>query len=305
MESSVTVLFSGQGAQKVGMGLDYFEQEPLAKPYFDKARDILGDEFIKVLFEGPTEELTRTSYCQPALYLHGYITLQLLKEKHPELKIVGAAGLSLGEFTAHTAAGTFSFEQGLNIVAQRGALMEEACLNTAGTMAAMIGGDIEAIEALAKECGVDVANYNAPGQIVLSGAKDGIAQAIGLAKERGVKIAKELKVAGAYHSQLMSSAQEGLAKVLEQEILLRSQLPVISNFSTEQPTSASQIKQDLVNQVTGSVRWSQSMQKLISQGQTNFLELGPGKIIKGLMSRTDKSVEIKSIETLDDFAQLS
>jgi len=305
MNSFVIVLFSGQGAQKVGMGLDYYEQEPTAKPYFDKAREILGEEFIKVLFEGPAEELTRTSYCQPALYLHGYVTLQLLKEKFPELKIVGAAGLSLGEFTAHAAAGTFTFEQGLRIVAKRGALMEAACLNTAGAMAAMIGGEVEAIEALAKECGVDVANYNAPGQIVLSGTKEGITQAVGLAKERGVRMAKELQVAGAYHSQLMLSAQEGLAKVLAEESIAEPQIPVISNFSTEKPITAEAIKNNLVNQVTGSVRWSQSMLKLIEEGQQNFIELGPGKVITGLMSRTNKTVEIKAIEALSDFDQMS
>ncbi len=304
MNSSVIVLFSGQGAQKVGMGLDYYEQEPMAKPYFDRAREVLGDEFLRVLFEGPAQELTRTSYCQPALYLHGYVTLQLLKAKFPELKIVGAAGLSLGEFTAHAAAGTFSFEQGLSIVAKRGALMEEACLNTAGTMAAMIGGEVEAVEQLAADCGVDVANYNAPGQIVLSGTKEGIAKAVGLAKERGVRMAKELQVAGAYHSQLMLSAQEGLAKVLEDEVLSDPQIPVISNFSTEKPNTASAIKADLVNQVTGSVRWSQSMLKLIAEGQQNFLELGPGKVITGLMSRTDKNVQIRAVEALADFNDL-
>ncbi|HSI62596.1 MAG TPA: ACP S-malonyltransferase, partial [Candidatus Saccharimonadia bacterium] len=196
MSKKVVLLFSGQGAQKVGMGQDLAGAYPRVKAMFDSANEVLGFSLTDAMFTGPMEELTRTSRCQPALYVHGLAVLEALKERVPSLDIAACAGLSLGEFTAHAAAGTFDFETGLNLVFRRGSFMEEACEETKGSMAAMIGGDEAAVRELAAECDVDVANLNAPGQIVLSGSVEGIKLAVAKAKEKGIRKAVELTVAG-------------------------------------------------------------------------------------------------------------
>ena len=226
MSRKVVLLFSGQGAQKVGMGKDLAETFPVARQLFDRADEVLGFKLSEVMFDGPMEELTRTSRCQPALYVHGLAVLAVLKEQAPALDIAACAGLSLGEFTAHAAAGTFDFATGLRLVFQRGSFMEEACEQTKGSMAAMIGGDESAVRELAKECDVDVANLNAPGQIVLSGSVEGIKAAVAKAKDKGIRKAVELTVAGAYHSRLMKSAQEKLADVLARTTIQTPGVPV-------------------------------------------------------------------------------
>lgn len=301
MSNNVVVLFSGQGAQKVGMGKDLVEAYPVAKALFEQADAALGRSISEIMFEGPDAELMKTGNCQPALYLHGLACLEVLKEKLPSLNIVTAAGLSLGEFTAHAAAGTFSFADGLNIVAQRGEFMEEACNATEGGMAAMIGGDEEAVKALAADSDVDVANFNAIGQIVVSGDVAGIDKAVAGAKERGIRMAKKLAVAGAYHSRLMQSAQDKLAPVLADAEISLPQVPVYSNYKATAVTDVAEIRETLEKQVTGSVRWTESMQAVIAAGNTTFIELGPGKVLAGLMGRIDKTVKVISI---DDVASL-
>ena len=297
--SNVVVLFSGQGAQKVGMGKDLADAYPAVQEMFSKADDALGYSLSDIMFNGPDEELTKTSRCQPALFLHGLACLEVLKSKVPALNVVATAGLSLGEFTAHTLAGTFDFETGLKIVEQRGQFMEEACDATNGAMAAMIGGDEEAVAELAADCGVDVANFNTIGQIVLSGDEAGIDKAVAEAKGRGVRMGKKLNVAGAYHSRLMQSAQDKLAEVLAKAELSEPAIPVICNFEARAVSGQDEIKSTLEQQVTGSVRWTASMQKLIADGHTTFLELGPGKVLAGLMSRIDKSVTVLSVEDVE------
>lgn len=294
--NNVVFLFSGQGAQKVGMGADLAEAYPVAKELFAKADAALDYSLTEVMFTGPDEELTKTSRCQPALYVHGLACLAALQERLPELKPVAAAGLSLGEFTAHTVAGTFDFETGLSLVAQRGAFMEDACNATDGAMAAMIGGDEAAVEQLAADCDVDVANFNAIGQIVLSGSEEGIDKAVAGAKACGIRMGRKLKVAGAYHSRLMSSAQGKLATVLAETSLNEPTIPVICNYEARAVSGAADIKAMLEQQVTGSVRWTASIQKLIADGHTTFIELGPGKVLAGLMGRIDKTVKVVSIE---------
>lgn len=294
--SEIVILFSGQGAQKVGMAKDFVESSATARDLASKADQALGWSLTDVMFEGPEDELTKTSRCQPALYLHGLITLALLKERLPNLKPVAAAGLSLGEFTAHAAAGTFSFEDGLKIVAKRGAFMEEACEATQGSMAALIGGEEEQVRALAEAAGVDVANLNAPGQIVLSGTVAGIDDAVAKAKDFGIRRAIKLNVAGAYHSRLMKSAQDKLAAELSSVAINAPSIPVVANFTAGSVASADEIRSTLEQQVTGSVRWTESIRTLISMGHRNFIELGPGKVIAGLVSKIDKDVSVLSVE---------
>jgi [acyl-carrier-protein] S-malonyltransferase len=224
-----------------------------------------------------------------------------LKSRLPNFNPVAAAGLSLGEFTAHAAAGTFSFEDGLHLVSRRGTFMEEACNATDGAMAALIGGDEEKIRELAKATGVDVANLNAPGQIVISGSTAGIDDAVAKAKDFGIRRAIKLNVAGAYHSSLMASAQEKLSAELATTNVVSPQIPVIANFTASPVSSAEEIRSTLTSQVTGSVRWIESIQHLISQGHTEFIEIGPGKILAGLVAKIAPEAKIISI---DDLASL-
>ncbi|HEY1120410.1 MAG TPA: ACP S-malonyltransferase [Haloferula sp.] len=296
--SDVVLLFSGQGAQKVGMGKDFHEASETARGLFKKADEALGFSLSEVMFEGPDDELTRTSRCQPALYLHGLVALALLKERVGGLNPVAAAGLSLGEFTAHAAAGTFSFEDGLKIVARRGLFMEEACQATEGSMAALIGGEESAVRALAAECDVDVANFNAPGQIVLSGTVAGIDAAVEKARDHGIRRAIKLNVAGAYHSRLMQSAQDKLAAELAGVAVQSPVLPVVCNFGASVVSEPAEIRSMLEKQVTGSVRWTESIELLIEKGHRTFIELGPGKVLAGLVAKISKEATLYSIEDL-------
>jgi [acyl-carrier-protein] S-malonyltransferase len=296
--SQIVLLFSGQGAQKTGMGKDWVETSATARSMAVQADKALGFPLSDIMFDGPDEELTKTSRCQPALYLHGLMALALIRERLPNFVPVAAAGLSLGEFTAHAAAGTFSFEDGLRLVARRGEFMEAACLATQGAMAALIGGEEAQVRALAKAADVDVANLNAPGQIVLSGTASGIDAAIAQAKDFGIRRAIKLNVAGAYHSRLMQSAQDKLAAELATVSFQSPALPVVCNFGASLVSEPAEIRRMLENQVTGSVRWTESIQLLIAQGHRTFLELGPGKVIAGLVSKIDKEVTVHSVEDL-------
>jgi [acyl-carrier-protein] S-malonyltransferase len=294
--SKAVLLFSGQGAQKVGMGLDLGEAYPSARILFERADQVLGRPLTKVMFEGPAGELTRTGNCQPALFLHGLALLEVLREKVASLEPAAAAGLSLGEMTAHCAAGTFSFEEGLKLVARRGELMDEACHPNPGTKAAMIGGSLEDVARLAADCDVDVANLNCPGQTVLSGREEGIDAAVARAKEYGLRMGKKLQVAGAYHSRLMAGAQEKLGEALAATEFHEPKIPVVSNFLARPAGGPGAIRTSLKDQVTGSVRWIESIQLLRDQGHELFIEIGPGKVLAGFMARIDKDARIISIE---------
>lgn len=293
--SKTALLFAGQGAQNVGMGKDLFEAFPTAKSLFDHANEILGYDLAAVCFNGPEEELTKTENAQPGIFLVSWIALQLLKEQSPNLAFEATAGLSLGEFTALAAAGALSFEDGLRVVRQRGKFMQEACDETKGGMAAIIGLDEAQTREVCDASGVELANLNCPGQIVISGAADKIEAACEAAKAKGAKRALPLTVAGAYHSQLMAAAQPKLKTELDAIAINAPSVPVISNVTAEPHGAADQIGATLVDQVTSAVRWEASIRLLLNQGFTRFIELGPGNALSGFMKRIDRDAEMLNV----------
>jgi [acyl-carrier-protein] S-malonyltransferase len=295
MVKKIALLFAGQGAQSVGMGRDLAEQFPTAADLFQEADDVLGRKLSEIAWHGPIEELTKTSNCQPALFVHGLACLSILRELAGAFPVGGAAGLSLGEMTAHAAAGTFDFATGLKLVQRRGELMDEACAATNGAMAAMIGADESAVRALAADADVDVANINSPGQIVISGEKAKVEIAIGLAKEHGIRRATLLTVAGAYHSRLMESAYQQLGAVLLHVPVQPPRFPVISNVTGDVVKTPIEIRRTLQDQVIGTVRWLDCMERLAGLGCDFFIELGPGGVLAGLLRRTRKSVDVMSV----------
>jgi [acyl-carrier-protein] S-malonyltransferase len=296
MANSIALLFSGQGAQKVGMGKDLSQGFAIAANRFAEADSVLGYSLSQTVFEGPLEELTKTSCCQAALYTHGIAILDVLREHLSDFNFVAAAGLSLGEFTAHAAAQTFDFPTGLRLVANRGRYMEEACSITSGAMAAIIGGDEADVREVARKADVDVANLNSPGQIVLSGKATNVRKAIDIAKEHGIKRALPLNVGGAFHSRLMISAQKKLEEDLTAIAISRPAVPVISNVTAEPVMTANEVRESLAQQVTGTVRWTPSIEYIIDRlGCDLFLELGPGQVLAGLVSRIRKGARTISI----------
>ena len=299
MSEKVALLFAGQGAQTVGMGRDLAEQFPTAADLFQQADDVLGRKLSEIAWHGPIEELTKTSNCQPALFVHGLASLSILRELAGGFPIGGAAGLSLGEMTAHAAAGTFDFARGLKLVQRRGEFMDEACAATNGAMAAMIGADESAVRALAADADVDVANINAPGQIVISGEKAKVEIAVGLAREHGIRRAMLLNVAGAYHSRLMENAYQKLGVVLLHVPVQPPHFPVISNVTGVEVTTPIEIRRTLQDQVTGTVRWLDCMERLAGFGCELFIELGPGGVLAGLLRRTRKDVDVVSVSDAD------
>jgi len=291
----IALLFAGQGAQSVGMGRELAAAFPVAAELFDQADSILGRDLSGLTWAGPIEELTRTSNCQPALYLHGLACLAALRQSAGEIQIEAAAGLSLGEWTAHAAAGTFDLATGLKLVEQRGRFMEAACDATAGAMAAMIGAEESAVRALAAATDVDVANVNSPGQIVISGEAAKVERAVSLAKEHGIRRATLLQVAGAYHSRLMSSASAQLGEAMRETELQMPRFPVASNVTGEPAASPEEIRRTLQDQVTGTVRWTDCMEWLLNRGCDFFIELGPGGVLAGLLQRTRKGADVMSV----------
>ncbi len=296
MSKRIAILFAGQGAQAVGMGKDLAAAFPVAKSLFEQADEVLGRSLSGVTFEGPESELVKTVNCQPALYVHGLACLAALRQEVSNFSPQFAAGLSLGEFTAHAAAGTFSFADGLKLVAERGRLMQEACERTNGSMAAMIGGEEAAVRELAKESDVDVANFNSPGQIVLSGTVEGIDKAVAGAKDKGIRKAAKLNVAGAYHSRLMQSAADSLSPTLSATPMELPKFPVIANVTARPVADAVEVRQALAAQVTGSVRWTETIEYLADVEKVElFVELGPGGIVAGLVKRTRKEIPALSV----------
>lgn len=295
MAKKIALLFAGQGAQSVGMGRELAAHHPAAGEVFQEADQILGRSLSGIAWNGPLEELTKTSNCQPALYVHGLACLAALRSAAGDFAVEAAAGLSLGEWTAHAAAGTFDFATGLKLVEVRGQLMDAACAATAGAMAAMIGADENAVRTLAADTDVDVANINAPGQIVISGESAKVEMAVSLAKEHGIRRATLLNVAGAYHSRLMRSAFEQLRHPLLEARLQAPRFPVMSNVTGGPVDTLPEIRAALQDQVTSTVRWTDCLESLVERGCDFFIELGPGEVLAGLLRRTRKDANVVSV----------
>jgi [acyl-carrier-protein] S-malonyltransferase len=296
--SKTALLFAGQGAQAVGMGKDLAGGIPSARAWFDQANAALGYDLAGICFEGPEAELTKTENAQPGIFLVSWVAFKLLQERVPRLSFQATAGLSLGEFTALTAAGAMSFADGLRVVRQRGRFMQEACDVTQGGMAAIIGLDEAPTREACTQAGVVLANLNCPGQLVISGAADRIAQACELAKAKGARRAMPLTVAGAYHSPLMASAQPKLQAELDQVNVQVPAVPVVSNVTAQPHADPASIRARLVEQVTSSVRWEESIRYLLAQGFTRFIELGPGTALTGFMKRIDKGAQTFNVADL-------
>ncbi len=285
------LLFAGQGAQIVGMGKDLAQCHPTAGQLFDHANSVLGYDLRRICFQGPETELTRTEHAQPAIYLVGWIAFQLLREQLPGFEFQAAAGLSLGEFTALAAAGVFSFEEGLQLVRERGLAMQQACEQTRGGMAAIMGLDADRVREVCSQAGVALANLNCPGQIVISGGIDLIEKACELAAAWGAKKAVPLPVAGAYHSPLMIAAQAEVADALTRVAVKPPSIPVISNVTAEPHGQPEQIITRLIDQVTSPVCWEAGIRQLLQRGFTRFIELGPGKALTGFLRRIDRNAQ--------------
>lgn len=290
-------IFSGQGAQTVGMGKDLYEQSNAAAAIFNEADSVLGWSISDICFNGPAEKLTESKYCQPAIYTTSMACLAAYREKFdgdPD-EVVGCAGLSLGEYAALAAAGYFTFANGLKLVARRAELMDEACRATQGGMAAIIAGNPDVIREVCKECDIDVANYNCPGQIVISGEKDGVLKACGMLKEKGVKRAIPLNVAGAFHSRLMAEAGRQLRGPLADTFVSELEHPVVQNLTGAVETDLQQIKENLAGQVAGSVKWEDCVRTLIGLGAEKFVEFGPGAVLTGFVKKIDPSKTLVNV----------
>jgi [acyl-carrier-protein] S-malonyltransferase len=299
---ALALLFAGQGAQKVGMGKSLHESSAGARALYDEAGRVLGWDLAKVSFEGPESELVRTGVCQPALFVHGLALVEALREKGKLPPIDLALGLSLGEVTAYAAAGVFDFATGVGIVAERGRLMQMACEKSAGSMAAIIGESREAVLELCRDCGVEAANFNAPGQIIISGERTAIEAAVTAGKARGFKKVILLNVAGAYHSRLMEPARAAFEAFLEDIPFGAPRFRVFTNTTGQAISDPAEIKRALVRQVVSPVLWEDCMRSASAAGATEFWELGPGAVLAGLARRTDKSWPVKSMSEYADLA---
>jgi [acyl-carrier-protein] S-malonyltransferase len=297
---SLALLFAGQGAQKVGMGKSLYDASAAARALYDEADRVLGWSLTKISFEGPEAELTQTKVCQPALYVHGLAILAALHEKGRVLQVSMACGLSLGEVTALAAAGVFDFATGLKVVAERGRLMQVACEKSTGGMAAIIGEDRPKIEELCRDFDIQAANFNAPGQIIVSGEKAKVDALVAAAKDRGLKRVIALNVAGAYHSRLMEPAREEFARFLAGVEFKAPRFTVFTNTTGKAVSEPGQIREALVKQVVSSVLWEDCMRNAVASGATEFWECGPGAVLAGLAKRTDKSWVVKSFSESTD-----
>ncbi len=299
------LLFSGQGAQQIGMGKSFYETSGVANNLYDQANDILGWDLKQISFEGPEEELRSTKVCQPALYVHGFAVFRELQERGLLNDLKAACGLSLGELTAMACAEVFDFETGLRLVAERGRLMQLACDTTKGGMASVIGGMPSDVEALCEEFDIEIANLNCPGQIVISGENEKVLDAVANSSDRGFKLVKPLNVAGAYHSRLMVSARDAFASFIDAFEFKAPKIKVYTNVTGSGVSDPEAIKENLIKQVVSSVRFEECLRSAFTEnGIEQFYECGPGKVLSGLARRTDRAISVTSISEADDIEAL-
>ena len=283
-------IFPGQGAQFTGMGLDLYNNSQMAQELFEQANEILGFRITDIMFEGTAEQLKQTNVTQPAIFLHSVILAKVLGDSfQPEM----VAGHSLGEISALVAADVLSFEDGLQLVSKRASAMQKACEIMPSTMAAVLGLENQIVEQTCEAVdGVVVAaNYNCPGQLVISGEVSAIQKACELLTEKGARRALVLPVGGAFHSPMMEPAREELAAAIKETQFNEPSCPVYQNVPASAVTSATEIKENLILQLTAPVKWTQSIQAMVADGGTEFIEVGPGKVLQGLMRKIDRSVE--------------
>ncbi len=301
-------LFPGQGAQYVGMGKDLYHQFDEAKRVFQKANDVLGFDLASICFNGHSEELNQTSVCQPAILVTSIAALESYKNfrNNGTTECHAVAGLSLGEYTALVFAGALSFEDAVQLVYKRGKFMQEACNERLGGMVSVLGLDDDEVEAICKEASqfghVCAANYNSPGQVVISGEKKALEKASSIAKKNGAR-AIPLQVNGAFHSNLMTSACDKVAMELEKVKISEARIPVVANVTGQYIKKPEEIKASLIKQLASPVRWYQSMNRLIQDDFEEFYEFGPGKVLSGLLRRIDSTKCAKNLETVQSFSQ--
>lgn len=290
-------IFPGQGSQFVGMAKDLYESDDKIASRFKEADDILGYSLTDIMFNGPEEVLKQTVHTQPAIFLHSVALFESMDEQ-PDM----TAGHSLGEFSALVASGALEFKEAIELVALRGKLMQQAGSENEGSMAAIIGMEDEAVDQVCKDAEslvqkpVVPANYNCPGQLVISGDKEAVEKAVEMAKEKGCRLAKMLPVSGAFHSPLMRPALEGLRSKLEQVQIVKADIPVYSNYTALPTSEPDKIRENLENQLMNPVQWTKTMQNMYADGARTFIEIGPGKVLQGLVKRTLKNVEINGYQ---------
>ncbi len=293
------LVFPGQASQYVGMTSDFYQSSEKAKQILNQANSILGFDILNIMFNGPEESLKQTEITQPAIFIHSYLVSQFLKTEFH-----ATAGHSLGEYSALCVAGVFDFETGLKLVRLRGELMQKAGQEQPGTMAAVIGATNEAIESACSEASsvgiVQAANFNSPGQVVISGSVAGVKKAMELVKAKGAKLVKELVVSGAFHSPLMASAAEKLGDALKATNLQNPKVPVYMNVTGKPSSNPEEIKELLLKQLTSPVRWEESIRNMSSDGITGFVEVGPGKVLQGLVKRIADSAEISGYDKISE-----
>lgn len=304
VKKDVAYIFPGQGSQYVGMGKDLYDNFFQAKELFDNANEVLGYDLKGLCFQGPMDRLSTTSLSQPAILTVSIAALRSLESRIKDLDVKAALGLSLGEYSALVSAGAIDFSDGIRLVRARGQFMEEASRERPGKMASILGLDKEAVEEICKEVGCEIANLNCPGQIVISGRNESIDKAIELAEKRGAKRSVILEVSGPFHSRLMKPAANELEYFLDNIDIKRPSFPVISNVDAKYETEANDIKKNLVKQLTNRVYWEDSIRLLAKEGVKRFLEIGPGKVLKGLLRRIDPSLIIYNVATAEDIEDL-
>ncbi len=303
---NIALVFPGQGAQKVGMGKDLYDQVPAAKAVFDQANDVLGFSLTDVIFSGPEECLMATKYCQPAIFTMSMAALAAFRasDAYQRVNVKYTAGLSLGEYGAMCAAGVLSFEDSLRLIQKRGALMEAAAKKNPGKMSAVIGFDKDKVVAICREAGCEVANFNAPDQIVITGLVDAVGNASELLTAAGCKKVIPLDVAGAFHSSLMRSAADQFETVVKDCSFMVGAVKVITNVTAKPQETEDEIRLNLPRQIYSSVQWVETVQFIAAQGITYLVEIGPGRVLKGLIRKIDPALNVLNFQCKDDISAM-